>query len=66
MHETLPKLDRMCTNCIQEETWLVSMDDMDGMAKSSIEVNWALADCKRKGKKSSLGRRGSPRRRDSP
>jgi hypothetical protein len=31
--------DRIWTNCIQEETQLVSMDDMDGMVKSNNDEN---------------------------
>jgi hypothetical protein len=46
--------DRLWTDCIQEETRLVSRDDMDGMVKSSSDENQALAARTRK------GRRGSP------
>jgi hypothetical protein len=41
--DKLPDFDRLWTDCIQEETRLVSRDDMDGMVKSSSDENQALA-----------------------
>jgi hypothetical protein len=38
-----PPFDRIWTDCIQEETRLVSREDMDGMVKSSSDENQALA-----------------------
>jgi len=37
--ETLPTFDRIWTNCIQEDTWLVSKENMDGMVKSNSDEN---------------------------
>jgi hypothetical protein len=42
------------------------MDDMDGMVKSRNDENHALVACTRKSRRGSLGRKGSPRRIDSP
>jgi hypothetical protein len=58
--EMLPGFERIWNDCIQEETRLVSMDHMDGMVKNSSGENQSLVARTRK------GRRGSPRRGDSP
>jgi hypothetical protein len=55
--QKLLEFDRIWANCIQEETRLVSRDDMDGMVKSRNDENQGLATCTRKGRKGSPGRR---------
>jgi hypothetical protein len=64
--DKLPDFDRLWTDCIQEETWLVSKDDLDGPVKSSSDENQALAARTRKGRRGSPDRRGPPGRRASP
>jgi hypothetical protein len=64
--DKFPDFDRLWTDCIQEETQLVSRDDMDGVVKSSSDENQALAAHTRKGRRGSPDRRGPSGRRDSP
>jgi hypothetical protein len=49
--EKLPYFHRLWTDCIQEETRLVSRDDLDGPVKSSIDKNQALAVHTKKGRR---------------
>jgi hypothetical protein len=58
--------DRLWIDCIQEETWLVSRDGLDGLVKSSSDENYALAGLTRKGRRGSFSRRASLSREASP
>jgi hypothetical protein len=60
--EKLPDFERLWNDCIQEETRLVSKDDMDGMEKSSSDANQALATHTRKGRRGSSEINVSPKR----
>jgi hypothetical protein len=63
--DNLLDFDRLWTCCIEVETQLVSIDDMDGVVNCSSDENQALAARTRKGRRVSLDRRGSLGRRDS-
>jgi hypothetical protein len=64
--DTLLDFHILWTDCIQEETQIMSRDDMDGMVKSSSDENQSLIAYTRKGIKCSPGRRSFPGRRYSP
>jgi hypothetical protein len=49
--ERLPWFDRLWIDCIQEETRLMSKDDMDGMVKRSSDKNQGLVARTRKGRR---------------
>jgi len=47
--DKLSNFDILWKNFFQEETQLVSRDDMDGVVKTSSDENQTLATCTRKG-----------------
>jgi hypothetical protein len=63
--DKLEYFDRLWTDCPQEESQLASINDMDGMVKSTSNENQTLATHTRKGRRGSLDRIGPSVRRAS-
>jgi hypothetical protein len=64
--QIFPTFYRIWTDYIQEETRLLSRENMDGMVNSNNDENQALASHTRRGRRCSPYIRGPPGRRASP